>query len=225
MGRPATIKLGPAGRGVSSTARIQLLAAEIGSHHSTIYRDLVADNTRLTQVVDDVITALKRGRHRLVLTQWTTHVERITEQFQRRSLDPVALRGSMSATARRDALVRLRPTDEAPLLVVATGPFVGEGFDCPVLDTLFLAVPIAFNGRLIQYVGRILRTHQGNHSRGPRLPRHQHRSAGLVPGQTRAWLHQPRVPRSPSVTSRVNIEELRSNGAGHPGDVTSIRIF
>jgi superfamily II DNA or RNA helicase len=129
---------------------------------AAIYRDLVADDARTTQVVDDVAAALKLGRHCLVLTQWTAHVERFAEEFQQRALDPVVLRGGMSATLRRDALARLHtPTEGSPLLVVATGPFVGEGFDCPILDTLFLAAPIAFKGRLVQYAGRILRAHPG----------------------------------------------------------------
>ncbi len=130
---------------------------------AAIYRDVVADDARTAQVLDDVTAALKRGRHCLVLTQWTAHVQRFADGLRHRAFDPVVLRGGMSATARRDVLTRLQqaPADGSPLLVVATGPFVGEGFDCPVLDTLFLAAPIAFKGRLVQYAGRILRAYPG----------------------------------------------------------------
>jgi superfamily II DNA or RNA helicase len=76
--------------------------------------------------------------------------------------EPVVLRGGMGAKARAAALARLKPEpDGPPLLVVATGPYIGEGFDCPALDTLFLAAPIAFKGRLVQYAGRILRAYPG----------------------------------------------------------------
>jgi superfamily II DNA or RNA helicase len=129
---------------------------------AAIYRDLVANDARTNQVITDVTAALERGRHCLVLTQWTAHVERFADRLRLHGFDPVVLRGGMPAKTRRDALSRLKPSSDGPsLLVVATGPFVGEGFDCPALDTLFLAAPIAFKGRLVQYVGRILRPYPG----------------------------------------------------------------
>ena len=76
--------------------------------------------------------------------------------------DPVILRGGMGARDRAAALARLQPQPGgSPLLAVATGPYAGEGFDCPALDTLFLAAPIAQKGRLVQYAGRILRPYDG----------------------------------------------------------------
>jgi superfamily II DNA or RNA helicase len=68
----------------------------------------------------------------------------------------------MGAKARDAALTRLRPPDDGDrLLAIATGSYIGEGFDAPVLDTLFLTAPIAFKGRLVQYVGRVIRPHPG----------------------------------------------------------------
>jgi len=129
---------------------------------SAIYRDLVADDVRTAQVVSDVVAALDRGRNCLVLTQWTSHVEALADALRTEGRDPVVLRGGMGAKARVAALERLEPNPGGPpLLVVATGPYAGEGFDCPTLDTLFLAAPIAFKGRLVQYAGRILRAHPG----------------------------------------------------------------
>lgn len=129
---------------------------------AAIYRDLVADNARTGQVITDVVAALSRGRHCLVLTQWTNHLDRLAAGLRAHGHDPVILRGGMGATARDTALSRLQPRpDGPPLLAVATGPYIGEGFDCPALDTLFLAAPVAFKGRLVQYAGRILRPHPG----------------------------------------------------------------
>lgn len=129
---------------------------------AAIYRDLAADDTRTAQVTADICRALNRGRHCLVLTQRTAHLERLVAALRDAGHDPVVLRGGMGAKARTAALARLdyRP-GQPPLLAVATGSYIGEGFDCPVLDTLFLAAPISFKGRLVQYAGRILRPFPG----------------------------------------------------------------
>ncbi len=127
---------------------------------AAIYRDLVADSARTRQVVNDVVDAWGRGRNCLVLTQWTAHVDHIVDALRELGHDPVILKGGMGAKDRTAAMDRLAPdSDDVALLVVATGPYIGEGFDCPALDTLFLAAPISFKGRLVQYAGRILRSH------------------------------------------------------------------
>lgn len=125
---------------------------------ATVYRELAADESRNQQIIGDVVDAVGRGRHCLVLTQWTGHLEHLAELLRERGHDPVVLRGGMGAKARAAALSRLDPqTSKTPLLVVATGSYIGEGFDCPALDALFLTAPIAFKGRLVQYVGRVMR--------------------------------------------------------------------
>jgi superfamily II DNA or RNA helicase len=127
-----------------------------------IYKDLIGDDDRNRQITTDVTAALARGRHCLVLTTWTTHLDTLADALRAAGHDPVVLRGGLGAKARAAALERLTPQpDGPPLLALATGPYIGEGFDCPALDTLFLAAPISFKGRLVQYAGRILRPYDG----------------------------------------------------------------
>ncbi|MPZ00910.1 MAG: helicase [Actinophytocola sp.] len=129
---------------------------------AAVYRELIADQGRLDQVVSDVVGALERGRHCMLLTQWREHVEDFDRTLRDHGYTPVVLRGGMGAKARAAALERLNPDVEGvPLLVIATVQYVGEGFDCPALDTLCLAAPIASKGRLVQCVGRVLRRHPG----------------------------------------------------------------
>ncbi len=132
---------------------------------SAVYRDLVADDARTKQVADDVAAALRRERNCLVLTKWIAHLDRLAEALRERGHNPVVLRGGMGAKARAAALARLQTgPGDPPLMVVATGPYIGEGFDCPALDTLFLAAPVGYKGSVVQWAGRILRTHPGKTS-------------------------------------------------------------
>ncbi|HCB02904.1 MAG TPA: helicase [Nocardioides bacterium] len=127
-----------------------------------VHSALADDEARNQQILTDVVDAIERGRHCLVLAQRTGHVDHLAKALTDREHDPVVLKGGMGAKQRASANERLIPSaDGPPLLVVATGHFVGEGFDCPALDTLFLAGPVSFKGRLVQYAGRVLRAHPG----------------------------------------------------------------
>ncbi len=126
-----------------------------------VHRALTDDEDRNEQILADVVEAHGRGRHCLVLAQRTAHVDHLAARLSERGLEPVVLKGGMGARHRAAATQRLVPAAGPPLLIVATGHFVGEGFDCPALDTLFLAGPVSFRGRLVQYAGRILRAYPG----------------------------------------------------------------
>jgi superfamily II DNA or RNA helicase len=129
---------------------------------AVIYKDLIASDERTRQVIADVTAALTKGRNCLVLTNWTSHLQAIADALRVLGHNPVTLQGGMGAKDRATALARLTPQPGGPpLLAVATGPYAGEGFDCPPLDTLFLAAPVASKGRLLQYAGRILRPYDG----------------------------------------------------------------
>lgn len=114
---------------------------------TAIYRHLAADEQRARQVIADVLAALSRNRNCLVLTNPTSHLEKFAGLLREAGHDPVILRGGMGAKSRAAALSRLQlQPGGPPLLAVATGPYAGEGFDCPALDTLFLAAPVASKG-------------------------------------------------------------------------------
>ena len=123
---------------------------------------MAEDEARNGQILNDVVEALGRGRHCLVLAQRTGHVDHLAATLAGRGPDPVVLKGGMGAKQRAAAIERLNPSDsDSPLVAVATGHFVGEGFDRPTPDTLFLAGPVSFEGRLVQYADRVLRAHPG----------------------------------------------------------------
>lgn len=124
-----------------------------------VFRALVTDETRTRQIAGDVAAAVGAGRNVLVLTQWTEHLDALAALLEQDGLAPLVLKGGLGKKARATVIEQLN-TDSAPSgqLLLATGSYLGEGFDSPSLDTLFLAFPLAFRGRVVQYIGRILRT-------------------------------------------------------------------
>jgi superfamily II DNA or RNA helicase len=129
---------------------------------STVHRALVADEARNSQIVADVTASLSRGRNCLVLTRRVAHVEVLTSLLATRGHLALVLQGGMSATDRRSAVSRLADAKAGDgVLVIGTTPFIGEGFDAPALDTLFLAAPVSFDGLLVQCAGRVVRTAPG----------------------------------------------------------------
>lgn len=127
-----------------------------------IYKKLSENDLRNNMIVSDVDGALKNGRNPIVLTERREHVALLAEQLSCYCKNVIQLVGTASAKERREKVERLEaiPANEF-VAIVATGKYVGEGFDYSRLDTLFLALPIAWKGKVAQYAGRLHRNYQG----------------------------------------------------------------
>ncbi len=125
-----------------------------------LYAALVQDTTRNDLITQDVRQVLADGRKPLILTERKEHITILAEKLADCGMPLFQLHGGLSAKERKVELARLAalPT-EAPRLLIATGRYIGEGFDAPELDTLFLALPISWKGTLAQYAGRLHRLH------------------------------------------------------------------
>lgn len=132
---------------------------EEGQHIQTTFRGLVDDTRRTAAICVDIASSSAAGRNCLVLTRWKEHLDSITEMLAAQGVEVLVLHGQMGKKARAAVIERLAaPPDGGPgLVLAATASLLGEGFDCPPLDTLFLAFPIRFKGSVVQYVGRVLR--------------------------------------------------------------------
>jgi superfamily II DNA or RNA helicase len=125
-----------------------------------IYRQLAGDEARNSGILDDVISAIQGGRSPILLTERKDHLEYFAERLKGFVRNLVVLQGGQTAKARRRSFNQLASIpDTEERLVLATGRYIGEGFDDARLDTLFLAMPISWKGTLIQYSGRLHRRH------------------------------------------------------------------
>jgi superfamily II DNA or RNA helicase/very-short-patch-repair endonuclease len=124
--------------------------------------ELTADEDRNHLIRDDVAQAVRDGRSPLVLTERTTHLELLAEYLKPLVRHVVVLRGGTGAKATRESAKQLKSIpDSEDRVIVATGRYVGEGFDDPRLDTLFVTLPVSWRGTVTQYVGRLHRLHEG----------------------------------------------------------------
>ena len=125
-----------------------------------VYRALAGDEGRNELIFNDVLAALEAGRSPVVITERTDHLEALADRLSRFAKNVIILRGGQSERKRREAMDRLAAIPEQDeRVIVATGRYLGEGFDDQRLDTLFLTMPIAWRGTLAQYAGRLHRLH------------------------------------------------------------------
>ena len=130
--------------------------------YTATIRRLAEDRVRNELIVRDAVDAINRGRTPIILTALTSHTECLCEMLKPYCKNVIKLVGVDSTKQKRHAMEQLRIVKESEdMVVVATGRYVGEGFDLPRLDTLFLALPVSWKGVVAQYAGRLHREYDG----------------------------------------------------------------
>ena len=125
-----------------------------------IYAALVNDVSRNELIVNDIMRAVESGRCPLLLTGRTEHLQYFAAKLAGAARHVFVLKGGMGKKQRRSITAALASVPEnESRVILATGSYIGEGFDDARLDTLFLAMPISWKGTLQQYVGRLHRLH------------------------------------------------------------------
>lgn len=120
------------------------------------------DNARNEMICADVLSALHEGRSPLLLTERVEHLQHLAQRLSPKFPHIIILHGGMSQKVLRDTRARLAELPRAAgCLILATGRYIGEGFDDPRLDTLFLSLPVSWRGTIAQYAGRLHRLHEG----------------------------------------------------------------
>ncbi len=133
-----------------------------------LYNELIADDDRNRLICDEVIEAIREGRSPLILTERNEHLDCLAVRLSPSIRHLVILRGGMRRKEIHEIITRLAaiPENEDRVLL-ATGRYIGEGFDDARLDTLFLTLPVSWRGTIAQYVGRLHRLY--HHKREVRV--------------------------------------------------------
>lgn len=134
------------------------------SRISDVWSELLKNSKRNDMIIDDVLDALNAGRFPLILTERREHLK-ILEERLRDKIDFLAvLCGGMKRKSQREIFEQIKEREgNTSRAILATGSYIGEGFDEPRLDTLFLTMPSSFKGRIVQYAGRLHRYHHDKH--------------------------------------------------------------
>lgn len=128
----------------------------------TLYQELIDDDARTRRICEDAVDAVRDGRSPLILTERNEHLDRFEHELAPRVEHVVVLRAGMGKKQRQAVTERLAAiTRHEGRIILATGKYVGEGFDDSRLDTLFLTLPVSWRGTVAQYAGRLHRLYDG----------------------------------------------------------------
>lgn len=123
-----------------------------------ICNDLYTNQKRNYLIIQDIIQEIKKNKNIIVLTDRKEHISILNNQLKYQNYPIFNMDGSTPSKERQHIIEQLHANDK--YILIATSQLLGEGFDLPSLNTMFITMPISFEGRLIQYVGRLHRDYQ-----------------------------------------------------------------
>lgn len=130
------------------------------SHIQDIWSLLINDEKRNEMIFEDIMNSIEQGRFPLILTERREHLQLLFSMFQKNVDSLAVLHGGIKKKERIRMLNELLQCPSGKKkAILATGKYLGEGFDNPRLDTLFITMPVSFRGKLVQYTGRLHRKH------------------------------------------------------------------
>ena len=131
-------------------------------HPNEAYEIIHNNDVRDEQIIGDVIDCVSAGRTPVVLSRYKDHSEKLYECLKSYADYVFLMTGNNSKKEHRKILEQMHQVNnDKTMILVATGSLVGEGFDFPRLDTLFMATPVSFRGVVEQYAGRLNRDYAG----------------------------------------------------------------
>jgi len=137
-----------------------LPAADSRAEFQRLYEALAQSQARNQLICTDVIAAAQAGRFPLVLTERTEHLQLLATQLSAALPHVITLQGGLGRKQIQATMASLaKLPDGQGRVLLATGRYIGEGFDEPRLDTLFITLPVSWKGTIAQYVGRLHRLH------------------------------------------------------------------
>lgn len=137
------------------------IECEKSNNYMDKMKELTMDEKRNELIANDVASLLKKGRKILVLTHLVEHVIVLKQKLQEIGLKAITIVGSMSRIEKRDIISEIKENINGQSIIISTGQYLGEGTDIPYLDTLLMATPISWEGKIAQFVGRIAREYDG----------------------------------------------------------------
>ena len=130
---------------------------------SEILNDMCHNTFRNSIIIEDIKKSIEEGRIPIVLTERVEHLKILKESLEKLKIPIIIYRGKMEKKKTKEIQEIIKEVDEKnrARIILATSSSIGEGFDDSRLDTLFLTMPVSWKGRIIQYVGRLHREHEG----------------------------------------------------------------